>query len=237
MSDPSTKPTSVSISRRNALIGGVLACASGVALLRQPAIANPVVPEATFEKWIPDKFAGWSSVSQAGIVLPPPDSMRDRLYDNLVTRVYSSADLPPVMLLLAYNNSQDGVLQVHRPEVCYPVGGFDLSETRPVDVKVGTQVIPANFFTATSPERLEQVQYFTRLGNAFPRRWSEQRFAVIRANLAGEIPDGMMMRVSTLGIGSAEAESLLDNFTRDFIQNSNIKLQQLLLGTSHSKGL
>ncbi|MBL9068876.1 MAG: EpsI family protein [Sphingopyxis sp.] len=236
MPDDGQTARSGGISRRNALIGGVLACASGFAFLRQPAIANPAIPEAAFEKWVPDSFGRWSSISQAGVVLPPPDSLRDRLYDNLVTRVYSASGSPSVMMLLAYNNVQDGVLQVHRPEVCYPVGGFQLSDTRAVDVEVSGRRIPANFFTATGPDRLEQVQYFTRLGDAFPRTWAEQRLAVIRANLAGDIPDGMMMRVSTLGIGANEAETLLDNFTRAFILHSNSKLQHLLLGGSSSKG-
>jgi len=224
------KTTPVMLSRRNALIGGVLAGASAFAYVRQPAVANPVVPEKTFETWVPDRFGRWSSVSQSGVVLPPPDALRDRLYDNLVTRVYAATGAPSVMLLLAYNNAQDGVLQVHRPEVCYPVGGFALSETRRVGVAVDGREIPANFFTATGPDRVEQVQYFTRLGDAFPRSWAEQRLAVIRANIAGDIPDGMMMRVSTLGIGAAEAETLLDEFSRSFILHSNGKLQTLLLG-------
>lgn len=231
MTDTTDEPRG-GLSRRNALIGGALACASGFAFLRQPAIANPVIAEAAFEKWVPENFGRWTGVSRAGVVLPPPDSLRDRLYDNLVTRAYAAEGSPPVMLLLAYNNAQDGVLQVHRPEVCYPVGGYLLTDTRRVEVDIGSRKIPANFFTATGPDRVEQVQYFTRLGDAFPRSWSEQRLAVIRANLAGDVPDGMMMRVSTIGVGAEEAEALLDDFSRAFILNSNSKLQRLLIGSS-----
>lgn len=226
----------VMLSRRNALIGGVLAGASAFAFARRPAVANPVIPEARFERWVPQSFGRWSSISQSGVVLPPPDALRDRLYDNLVTRTYAAAGAPGVMMLLAYNNAQDGVLQVHRPEVCYPVGGYELSPTRQVDIPVAGRSIPANFFTATGPDRIEQVQYFTRLGDAFPRSWAEQRMAVIRANIAGDIPDGMMMRVSTLGIDADEAETLLDEFSRSFILHSNAQLQHLLLGTArHQK--
>src|SRR3546814_18317918 len=136
------------------------------------------------------------------------------------------------MLLLAYNKDQGGVLQIHRPGVCYPVGGYDLSPTRKVEGPVGNRKIPANFFTATGPDRIEQVQYFTRLGDSFPRSWAEQRLAVIRANIAGTIPDGMMMRVSTLSIEAAEAETILDAFSRSFILHSTARLKQLLLGRS-----
>ena len=225
-------PSAMSLSRRSMLIGGALACASAFAFARRPAIANPPVPEKSFEDWVPASLGEWNTVSRSGVVLPPPDTLRDRLYDNLVTRVYVAADQPPVMLLLAYNNAQDGVLQVHRPEVCYPVGGFELSETRPFDIPSANRIVPANMFTATGPDRVEQVAYFTRLGDSFPRSWAEQRMAVIRANLAGDIPDGMMMRVSALRIDQSEARQLLADFSRQFIESANPKLQRLLLGRS-----
>jgi EpsI family protein len=212
------------------LLGVVLAGASGFAYARQPAIAHPVIPEKDFESWVPSAFGNWKTVSQSGVVLPPPDTLRDRLYDNLVTRVYVAPNLPAVMLLLAYNNAQDGVLQVHRPEVCYPVGGFDLSATRDITLNGAGQEVPANMFTASAPGRVEQVAYFTRLGTAYPRKWIEQRVAVMRANLAGEIPDGMMMRVSALGIDQREAEPLLAGFSSQFIESSSPQMQRLLLG-------
>lgn len=224
------RPSTSELSRRNMLLGAVLAGASGFAFMRQPAISHPVVPEKDFESWVPPEFGDWNTVSQSGVVLPPPDTLRDRLYDNLVTRVYAALNLPSVMLLLAYNNAQDGVLQVHRPEVCYPVGGFELSTTREIAFRASGQTVPANMFTATAPGRVEQVAYFTRLGTAYPRRWIEQRAAVMRANLAGEIPDGMMMRVSALGIDQAEAQPLLADFASKFIESSNLRMQRLLLG-------
>ena len=226
----SERLSSPNLSRRNMLLGAVLAGASGFAYARQPAIAHAVVPEKEFESWVPPKFGNWTTVSQSGVVLPPPDTLRDRLYDNLVTRVYVAPDLPAVMLLLAYNNAQDGVLQVHRPEVCYPVGGFELSATREIMLNASGQAVPANMFTASAPGRVEQVAYFTRLGTVYPRKWIEQRVAVMRANLAGEIPDGMMMRVSALGIDQREAQPLLAAFAGQFIENSNPRMQRLLLG-------
>ena len=230
----SAKPQSrpLLLSRRHALIGGVLACASGFAFLRQPAVANPVIKESQFEGWVPEQFGQWKTISQSGEVLPPPDTLSDRLYDNLITQVYAAPGLPAVMLLLAYNNAQDGVLQVHRPEVCYPVGGFELSATREMDIQVGSKIIPANFFTATSPNRIEQVAYFTRLGRAYPRSWAEQRVAVMQANLEGDIPDGIMMRVSVLSADAGRAEDQLQDFSRAFITAAPAPLRRVLLGTA-----
>lgn len=219
-------------SRRSAIIGGVLACASGVAYARQPQVANVRIPQDIFEKWVPDALGPWHILSSSGVLLPPPDALRDRLYDNLVTRVYGAPNMPPILVLLAYNNTQDGVVQVHRPEVCYSVGDFQLSETTPITINIGTESIPAKFFTATGPNRIEQVEYFTRMGKAFPRSWAQQRLAVMRANIEGIIPDGMMMRVSVLGMNAAQARPILAVFIESMIRKSNPSLQRLLLGSS-----
>ena len=124
------------LSRRQALIGLALAASSGIAFARQPRSQAAVIPTKKFETWVPQRVDAWTVAGTSGVVLPPPDALRDRLYDNLVTRVYESPVSPPVMLLLAYNNLQDGVVQVHRPEVCYPVGGYELSETQEVSLPV-----------------------------------------------------------------------------------------------------
>lgn len=218
------------LSRRSLLIGGAFTLASAVAFARQPSIVYPVVEADEFKSWIPDRLGPWKLVTASGVVLPPEDELSDRIYDNLVTRVYTAPDRPAIMLLLAYNNTQDGVLQVHRPEVCYPVGGFELSNAQQDDIVIGGTPVPANFFTASGPNRIEQVGYFTRVGGTFPRSWIDQRIAVIEANLAQQIPDGFMMRVSLLAMGQAEAKVPLSEFCEQFYTNSGPRLKRLLLG-------
>jgi EpsI family protein len=218
------------ISRRSLLIGAALAAASGVAFVRQPVPIHLAVDKDVFRGWIPKEVGPWRMDATSGVILPPQDQLSDRLYDNLVTRVYVSPTQPAVMLLLAYNNIQDGVLQVHRPEVCYPVGGFKLSDTRQADIKLGKKTVPANFFTASTPNRIEQVGYFTRVGGTFPRSWSEQRISVIEANLAQEVPDAMMMRASLLGARQDEARLVLSQFCNQFYINADARLQRLLVG-------
>ena len=93
----------------------------------------------------------------------------------------------------------------------------------------------SNFAIAAARQGARSA-YFTRLGAAYPRKWSEQRLAVMRANLAGDIPDGMMMRVSALGIDQDEAQALLGDFSRQFIESANPRLQRLLLGAD-SEGI
>lgn len=228
--DEASAGAGIVLSRRHMLIGGALACASGIAIARQPRSLNQPVDPKRFDGWMPASFGKWSAVSNSGVLLPPPDALRDRLYDNLVTRVYRSPDGPFVMLLLAYNNIQDGVLQVHRPEICYPAGGYSLSETRPVPFQAMGRTIPANIFSATGPQQTEQVAYFTRVGSSFPRSWAEQRLGVIRANLAGRIPDGMLLRVSLYDTDQHRALGTLAPFTDEFLGACPPPLRKLLIG-------
>ena len=216
------------LSRRHFVIGGALLVTAGVAFARQPTAHMPVVKRELFNDWIPGRFGAWTSIGNSGVVLPPPDALSDRLYDNLITRVYGDSE-SAVMLLIAYNNVQDGVLQVHRPEVCYPVGGYVLTDTAPINVPALGKAVPANVFTATGPDRVEQVVYFTRLGHAYPRSWAQQRLAVIEENLAGRIPDGIMLRASLIGSDRQAAVTTLSRFIGEFAAASSPKLQKLLI--------
>lgn len=225
-----TKAGQTTLSRRSLLIGATLAAASGIAFARQPVITYAPVDKESFRNWIPPKVGPWTVDTASGVVLPPQDALSDRLYDNLVTRIYLAPNQPAIMLLLAYNNIQDGVLQVHRPEICYPVGGFELSNARQGHFVIGAKSVPVNYFTATGSGRVEQVGYFTRVGDDFPQSWSDQRISVIKANLAQEVPDALMMRVSALAIGQDQARSVLSDFTSQFYNNSDVRLQRLLVG-------
>lgn len=229
--DVSNKPSAVRFSRRDFVVGGTLAAASAVGYAAQPKVVNPRIPNNKFQSWIPERIGTWSVESTSGVVLPPPDALSDRLYDNLVTRVYRGPNSAAVMMLIAYNYKQDGVLQLHRPEFCYPAGGYRLSSTEPVTLALGPgREIPASAFTAVNDLQTEQVLYFTRLGDSFPRRWINQRLSVILANLRGQIPDGAMMRVSILDTDQKRALEVLRSFLSAFFQGTPAALHHMLIG-------
>ncbi len=222
--------TAALASRRQFLIGAGLIGAAAIAQARLPEPVNPRLGKKQFDKWVPDAVGPWRFVTSSGVVLPTPDALMDRLYDDVVTRVYQAPGRSVVMIAIAYNNIQDGVVQLHRPEVCYPAGGFTLTPTRPVEIVARGNRIGANFFTAASDERTEQILYFTRIGDAFPNSWAQQRLAVIKDNLLGRIPDGMLFRASVLSTDARSAVATLSDFIRRFDEASAPPLRKLLLG-------
>jgi hypothetical protein len=74
------------------------------------------------------------------------------------------------------------------------------------------------------------VLYWTRLGNDFPRRWSRQRLAVIRANLRGIVPDGLLVRVSSLGSEMTTELAMLERFMAEFVDTASPGLRTVLFG-------
>lgn len=219
------------LDRRAFLIGGGMLAAAGSAAARIPEPNSPSIAQKRFEAMMPETVGQWRYHQSSGLVLPPEDALSDRLYDNLVTRVYTDRSGTAMMLLIAYKNFQNGVLQLHRPEICYPAGGYQLSPTLPVEIAVGGgRTMPANSFSATGNERDEQVLYWTRIGERFPVRWMEQRLAVFRANLVGINPDGMLARVSMVNDDMAFSKPKMEQFVAALRLASPPPLRQVLFG-------
>jgi len=219
------------ISRRDTLLGGVYLAGAATAFARLPNRRRPQLARGVLEQWVPNAVGPWRYVSSQGVVLPTADELQDRLYDYIVSRTYTAPVAPPVMLMLAYNSEQDGVLQIHRPEACYKAGGFALTPTRtgPVEIAPGRS-LDANRFAASAPDRVEQVLYWTREGDRIPSSWLGQKRDLLLANLAREVPDGMLVRVSTLADG-AVAEPVLRQFVLALVAGAPDRLRRLLVGT------
>jgi EpsI family protein len=227
---PTAAEVQPGLTRRHMVIGGALAVTSAIALVRQPEVTVLPLKEGTLEKLIPTQIGRWRFETKSGLVLPPEDPLSDSLYSDILTRVYVSENAPPIMFLIAYSNTQDGMLQLHRPEVCYPAGGFNLSETRvmPVDLDKGTQ-IAARYFSAESAARTEQILYWTRIGTEAPTSWLGQRTAIMRANLKGVIPDGILVRISSVLPDYQSARPVLEEFVAALSQELSPAARKLLI--------
>lgn len=218
-------------SRRDLLVGGATLAAAGVAYARMPRNPLMLIGKDQLDKIIPLKVDDWGFDTTSGLVLPPPDQLARLLYDQQVARSYNAPDQLPVMLLLAYGDSQGGMLQIHRPEICYPASGFHLTETQVTSIPLGGgKAVAARSFTANSDTRVEQVLYWTRIGELVPTSWWGQRLAVVRANLHGQIPDGLLVRLSTVSSDADQAQATLKKFARAMIETMPLAHRRMLIG-------
>jgi EpsI family protein len=200
------------MTRRKFGLGLAFASVAGVAAARLPNKNLDYLGKQKLEDVIPEKIGRWNYVSSSGLVVPPEDQMIRALYSQLVTRVYSDGNGPPIMLLVAQSATQTGILQIHRPEICYTAGGYQLSAIEPHVVALPRERLSTLSMSATSDSRTEQIVYWTRIGDHLPTSWREQRIAVAMDNLRRVIPDAIMVRVSTFGNDKARALASVDEF-------------------------
>jgi EpsI family protein len=151
------------------------------------------------------------------------------LYSQLVTRVYSDGSGPPIMLLVAQSATQTGILQIHRPEICYTAGGYQLSAIEPHVVGLPWGALPTLSMSATSDSRTEQLVYWTRIGDRLPKSWREQRMVVAMDNLRRIIPDAIMVRVSTFGNDKTRALASMDQFIVSLMNSVSPQVRRVFI--------
>jgi EpsI family protein len=219
------------LSRRKLIIG--LAVGGTVALseLYVPRRSVAQISEKKFDALIPEQLGSWRYATQSGLVLPPEDQLSRTLYEQLLTRVYTDGSADAVMLVMAYSSVQEGRLQVHRPEVCYPAAGFAIIENSPATVPINDRFsIPVRFLAADRGARREYVMYWTRIGDSMPIKWFDQRLMMAKANLQGFIPDGLLARVSVISDDREEAMATLTRFVQTLVADSGKAGRAMLIG-------
>lgn len=223
-------PSLPNLDRRKFLIGGALAGTAALTWARQPQNRVDYLGSNKLENIIPKKIGQWDFVTTSGLVVPPEDALSDALYSQLLTRVYYNGSDSAVMLLIAQSAGQTGVLQVHRPEFCYPATGFQLSPIvqRPVAYS-GDRRFAVNQLTATQPGRTEQILYWTRVGDSMPISWAQQRLTIAEDNLKGIVPDAVLARVSTIENDSGTGFQRLAEFVEQLVQAMPVAARKVLI--------
>ena len=189
--------------RRDLLVGLGCFAAVGTAEILRPRRHVVHMPAGkNLSSIVPHRLGDWQLGGDGDIVQPRTEgTLASKLYSDELARIYHHAADPSraIMLSVAYGSEQSDSLQLHRPEACYPAVGFTIGERRPtrLDLAGGAAVATVSL-EAHSQQRFEDIVYWTRVGDAFPRNNSEQRDARLAAAIHGVIPDGVLVRASAL---------------------------------------
>jgi EpsI family protein len=167
---------------------------------------------------LPMSFGRWSAEDTTLVNPSLAGRLSRTLYSEVVSRIYYDQNQESgVMLLIAYGDTQSDLLQLHRPESCYPAVGFTLRESRPVNLPIGRGLsLPGRRVVATTEQRVESIVYWTRLGERLPQSGGDQREARLLNAMEGYVADGVLVRCSTLGPVDA-AFDLLDRFVPEML--------------------
>lgn len=186
--------SSVALLVATAAIAATAAAAPGLKPMPDPTRA------VNLEALVPASFGGWS-LDPTDVAVPPAPDVKenlDRLYSQVLSRTYVNEAGERMMLTVAYGGDQSDALKAHRQEVCYSAQGFEIHGARSARIDAGGRTLPVTRFHATRPDRSEPVTYWFTLGDRAVLGRGERLAEQLRHGLRGRLPDGMMVRVSSL---------------------------------------
>ncbi len=220
------------MNRRDVLLGGALFGAAAAAAALTPRQRLVLLGDRKLDAVIPEHIAEWRYVPSSDFVLPKtPGSLADRLYSQTVTRLYKADNRLPMMLVIAYGAVQNDLLQLHRPETCYAAVGFKISGSQPALVALGGAAeLPVRELTAETDTRVEQICYWTRIGDDLPTDGSQQRWVKLRQQMHGFLSDGVLVRVSTVAERSPEVFAELSDFAASMVDAMKPVDRAILIG-------
>ncbi len=186
---------------------------------------------------IPQSFGEWS-VDRGIIPVPPSPDLQaalDEVYDETLALTFRNRQGQRVMLSLAYGRNQHRGMNTHRPEICYPAQGFKVVQgSTPGVLQAGNRAIDVTRLVAAMGPRNEPITYWLLIGNTITHFGYGQRAMAIRYGVKGIIPDGVLVRVSSIDQDSAAAFSLQERFIHDMLAAVAPTRLPRLLGSQQS---
>ncbi len=214
MSARSTESTlpRIQADRRRLMLGGAMLATAAIGEWATPrrlmAMESPLPDLAVM---LPLAISGWrgEDASRLQLVSPDVQAVMKALYQQTLARQYHHTRWGTVMLAVAYGGDQSDATRVHRPEVCYPAQGFVVGPAHRDVLALGrgeaAREMPVRRLQARMGSRHEPITYWITVGQAVATRASEQKLIQIRYGLHGVVPDGMLMRVSSLDRDAQQA--------------------------------
>jgi len=205
--------------RRKAIV--VLAGMGAAAALAKVGVPTKKIAdtwETDLEKMFPTQFGDWQVDRNMPVILPAPDvqAKLDAIYNQVLARTYVNRGTGDrVMLSVAYGGDQSDSMQVHLPEVCYPAQGFQLSGSSHQVLTLDGRKVPVKRLSTHLGGRHEPVTYWLTLGETVAAGRAEQKLNQMRYGLRGLVPDGMLVRLSSIDRDVARAYAIQDRFAAD----------------------
>lgn len=185
--------------------------------MRPTKFMTDLLPKLDLEVAFPKSFASWRLDTSVPVVLPSPDvqAMLDVVYNQVLSRTYVNQERQRIMLSVAYGGDQSDGTKIHRPENCYPGQGFSITANRIDAIALPNYRLPTRRLVAIMPPRVEPISYWMMVGEKATLSSMENKLAQLELGIKGYVPDGLLMRVSSIA-REVEAEYRVhDQFVAD----------------------
>lgn len=196
-------------------------------------------PGFKLEQIFPDHFGDWIIDPHVPVVVPPPDqqALLSKIYNQTLARTYVNRRGERVMLSVAYGGDQSDGLTVHIPDICYPGQGFKVTDTRDARLAVGPGfVIPVRHLLTTLGQRIEPVTYWVLMGDEATISNTQRRMVSLRYGLQRLIPEGMLVRVSSISPDMEAALAVHARFINDLVASVPAADRERVVGKVNFNG-
>ncbi len=201
------------------LLAGMIFALTIAETLRPKLVVAEHEAKFDLENGIPRSFGEWAVAPDvlSSVTTPSARETLNRIYSQTLSRMYVNGAGDRVMLALAYGSEQSDELKAHRPEVCYPAQGFEVLQQTRGHITLDSKIIPVTRIVASAGSRIEPVTYWLAVGGMAAATDFERKLVQLRFGLTGKIPDGMLVRVSTIEADADHAYKVHEQFARDLV--------------------
>lgn len=196
---------------RALLVFGLMILAAAVGHWGKPTVyMTDKLGKPNLETLFPSSFGDWSIDSRAALVQPSPDTLAllNSIYNQTLTRTYVNSVGDRMMLSVAYGGDQSDGTRAHVPEVCYPAQGFQITANATAKLQLGDRTVPVRQLMSNYGQRNEPLTYWLVVGDQVTTSRTDQKLAQLRLGLKGLIPDGMLVRVSSIDANAAHGHKM-----------------------------
>jgi EpsI family protein len=220
-------------------LGLAMAAASALTIALTPRARVPGPHEQfSLDSMIPARFSGWAIDTSIVPLTPDPDqqSALARIYDQTLSRTYVNGAGQRVMLSIAYGGDQSNALELHLPEVCYTAQGFHIDEASDDVLATRFGPLPVKRLVARQNARNEPITYWITIGDKAVASGIQQKLQRLAYGITGKIPDGMLVRVSTIQTDQRDGWRVQAGFISQMLDVLPARDRARLLGAAAGKG-
>jgi EpsI family protein len=218
---------------KNFILLILMLAASGLALALRPTDKIAAHdPSLDLETIVPLEFGDWRAEKENWVAMVDPQQQEfiDQIYTQTLNRAYVNNKGYRIMLAIAYGDDQRDSMQMHYPEVCYPAQGFSLQGKEKGTLTTENGLIPVTRILTNLGQRNEPVTYWTTVGDQVFRGGIQKKLVEIGYGLNGKIPDGMLIRISSIDPEAPNAFQMQAQFADQMLGALTPKYRQKLNG-------
>jgi len=195
----------------------MLLAGAGAQAFRPQVYLADTRPKVNLETLFPKAFGGWVVDDRVPLQIVSPDVKAQVywMYNQTLSRVYVNRNGDRIMFSVAYGGDQSDATRAHQPEACYRGQGFEITASRDEVLRFGNHPLRVRQLLAMRLGRIEPITYWMVVDDHITLGGTEQKLVQLSYGVRGAIPDGMLVRVSSIDADATKAYRIHQSFLED----------------------